>query len=660
MRKYNTGGLRTAMKWLAASSVALVLYSCASMGTPSGGPRDEDPPRFVRANPAPGATDVSRTNISIDFNELVNVKDAFSKVVVSPPSTQAPRVSSNGRRVNIEFRDTLLPNTTYTVDFSNAIQDVNEGNPLEGFSYTFSTGPTLDSLRISGMVLNAFDLEPQKDVLVGVHSILSDTAFVKLPFERVAKTDDRGRFIIRGLKPGPYRIFALGDANNDFRWDNPEESIAFYNEIVVPQTERIAVTDTVYDLKTMNPDTVVERMRTVFLPNDLLLSYFNINYKPQYIVKNERVDSTRISIVLNGASPAIPVLTPIGAPSPGDDWYDLERSADNDTLTYWLRKPDLINTDTLTMRFDFQGVSRSGEIEQRSDTLTFVTNRPHIVKPKRKNKKEQTDTIPQTRFLDLRMTSAPQLDVYSPLTIEVDEPLETFYASSLHLEQKVDSLWGAVSGFKGAELTDTLSLRRYKIEMPWEYGTEYRLRVDTLAARSIYGIASRPAEFNFKVKALADYSNLKMTVSGLPDSIPAFMELLTTSDSPVRTAPVIGGIATFRDVNPGTYYARITLDSNGNGKFDTGNFDRQIQPETVFYYPKKINLRKNWDVDQSWNVYELPVDQQKPDAIKKNKPERKKHERQEQQTDEEEDEIFDPTRNPFDPNDRRRTNRTTY
>ena len=160
MQKYINLGLKRAMQWLMASAVALILYSCASMGTPSGGPRDEDPPRFVRANPMPEAVNVSRSNMSIDFNELVNVKDAFSKVVVSPPSTQAPRISSSGRRVNIEFRDTLLPNTTYTVDFSNAIQDVNENNPLEGFSYTFSTGPTLDSLRISGMVLNAADLEP--------------------------------------------------------------------------------------------------------------------------------------------------------------------------------------------------------------------------------------------------------------------------------------------------------------------------------------------------------------------------------------------------------------------------------------------------------------------------------------------------------------------
>lgn len=644
-----------------ASAVALILYSCASMGTPSGGPRDEDPPRFVRANPMPEAVNVSRSNMSIDFNELVNVKDAFSKVVVSPPSTQAPRISSSGRRVNIEFRDTLLPNTTYTVDFSNAIQDVNENNPLEGFSYTFSTGPTLDSLRISGMVLNAADLEPQKDVLVGVHSILNDTAFLKLPFERVAKTDDRGRFIIRGLKPGPYRVFALGDANNDFRWDNPEESIAFYNEIVVPQTEQTTVTDTIYNLKTMEVDTVVDRSRTIFLPNDLLLSYFNINFKPQYIVKNERLDSTRISLILNGPSPKIPTLTPLNVTA-SDDWYDLERSANNDTLTYWLREPSLVSTDTLKMRFDFQGLLRSGEIEERSDTLDFITTRPRAVKPKKKSKQEETDSLPQVRFLDLRMISAPQLDVYSPVIIEVNEPLETFFSSALHLEEKVDSLWGTVPGFNGAEPLDSLSLRRYKINMPWKYGTEYRLRVDSLATHSIYGISNRPAEFNFKVKALADYSSLKMNITGLPDSVPAFMELLTSSDAVARTAPVINGVATFKDVNPGTYYARITLDANGNGKFDTGNYDKQIQPETVFYYPKKINLRKNWDIDQSWNVYELPVDQQKPNAIKKNKPERKKHDRQEQQVEEEEDEIFDPTRNPFNPNDRRRSsrNRTTY
>lgn len=134
---------------------ATLIASCASIGNPSGGPRDEDPPRFVRANPAPGSVNVDRKRIDIEFDELVNVKDAFQKVVVSPTSKSVPRVSSLGKKVTVQFNDSLLPNTTYTIDFANSIEDNNENNKLQGFTYSFSTGPTLDTLQISGMVLSA-------------------------------------------------------------------------------------------------------------------------------------------------------------------------------------------------------------------------------------------------------------------------------------------------------------------------------------------------------------------------------------------------------------------------------------------------------------------------------------------------------------------------
>ena len=182
----------------------LLAAACASIGNPSGGPRDEEPPRPVRSNPAPYSVNFSGKRVTIDFDELVNVKDAFSKVTVSPTSKETPRVSSSGRRVTVQFADSLLPNTTYSIDFGNSIEDNNEGNKIDNFNLTFSTGPEVDSLRISGVVLNAADLEPRQEMLVGIHSNLSDSAFRKLPLERITKTDDRGRFSIRGLKPGKY------------------------------------------------------------------------------------------------------------------------------------------------------------------------------------------------------------------------------------------------------------------------------------------------------------------------------------------------------------------------------------------------------------------------------------------------------------------------
>lgn len=287
---------------------ATLIASCASIGNPSGGPRDEDPPRFVRANPAPGSVNVDRKRIDIEFDELVNVKDAFQKVVVSPTSKSVPRVSSLGKKVTVQFNDSLLPNTTYTIDFSNSIEDNNENNKLQGFTYSFSTGPTLDTLQISGMVLSADALEPQQGMLVGVYSNLADSAFSTLPFERVAKTDDRGRFSVKGLAPGEYRIFALADVDNDYKRANPEEAMAFYDVTLIPTSERVTASDTVFNLLTGEADSVISRERTRFLPNDILLRSFQSNYKPQFLQKYERVDSTRISLIFNAPSDSLPHL----------------------------------------------------------------------------------------------------------------------------------------------------------------------------------------------------------------------------------------------------------------------------------------------------------------------------------------------------------------
>lgn len=661
--------LRSLFKLFLAASTLLILYSCASIGTPSGGPRDEDPPRFIKGSPAPGATNVSKPTINLEFNELVNVKDAFSNVIVSPPSRQAPRITSNGRHITISFPDTLLPNTTYTIDFGKSIEDVNENNPLEGFSYSFSTGESLDSLRISGMVLDASNLEPQKDVIVGVHSILADSAFIKLPFERIAKTDELGRFIIRGLKPGPYRIFALNDMNNDFIWDNPEESIAFYDEIVTPQVEFALTTDTIYDLRTSKIDTIIDRQRTIFLPNDILLPLFNINFKQQYPVSKERPDSARIQLIFNAHSPSTPSLTVLDRTAQ-EDWYDLERSINNDSLTFWLRDPHLIKADTLRFRLDYDKVLRSGDIQHASDTLTLV--KPVVKTPKndkKRNKKQEQDSLnsPEISFLSLNFASSPSLDVFAPVILESAQPLESFFSDAIHLEKKVDSLWTRLPDFNGVSLADSLQIRKYKIEYPWEYGAEYRVRVDSLAATSIYGLFNRPMEQTFSIKKESDYSALNISIIGLPDSIPAFVELLNASDSPVRSETVSDGKASFSNLNPGVFYARLILDFNNNGRFDTGNYDRLLQPEIVFYYPKKINLKKNWTIDQTWNIYDTPVNLQKPEAIKKNKPQNRRNSGLQPEEEEEDvdDGYFDPTVNPFDPKSvnrskNRRNNTTSY
>ncbi len=639
--------------------LAWVLASCASIGNPSGGPRDEDPPRFVRANPAPGSLNVSRQRIDIEFDELVNVKDAFTKVVVSPVPKSTPRVSSLGKRVTVQFTDSLLPNTTYTIDFADAIEDNNESNKLQGFTYSFSTGDVLDTLQISGMVLSAEALEPQQGMLVGVYSNLADSALSTLPLERLAKTDDRGRFSVQGLAPGQYRIFAIADVDNDYKRANPEEAMAFYDLTLSPYAERVEAVDTVLNLISGEVDTIVNRERTRFLPNDILLRSFESDYRSQFLQKYERVDSTRIKFIFNAPSDRLPEIHPVDIEG-YKDWWILERSAKNDTLTYWITPPGLVATDSLRIAATYLRTDSAQNLTEATDTLKLFTQRPKATKKKEKKKKdEEADTIPvKIPALGFKMTTPSSQEVNLPLMMEFDTPLSRLDSSAFHLEVMVDTLWQPVTKPWKTEPVDSLNPRTFKIEYPWEYASEYRLTVDTLAATGIYGLVTDPVEHKFKTKAEEDYCAITFTISNFTDSVPAFVELLNSSDAPVRREKVVNNSVTFRFLAPGKYYARIFEDHNGNGIFDTGDFESHRQPDMAYYYPKIINLKKNWEKSESWNVFDTAIDLMKPEAIKKNKPANDKRNRNKKSDnnleDEEEEDYFDPTRNPFDPNDRGR------
>ena len=256
---------------------------------PDGGPYDETPPKFVRATPEPNATNNKRKKISIEFDEYIKLDKASEKVIISPPQNEAPEVKVSGHRVLVEFFDTLRENTTYTIDFGDAIVDNNEDNPLGNFAYAFSTGEHIDTMEVSGTVLSADNLEPVKGIQVGLHKNLEDSAFVKLPFDRISRTDSRGHFTIRGVAPGKYRIYALMDGNQNYLFDSKTEAVAFLDSLVVPDMRPDVRQDTVWnELDTLAYDTIYEVHYTRFLPDNLILRSFKEENPMQYLVKSER------------------------------------------------------------------------------------------------------------------------------------------------------------------------------------------------------------------------------------------------------------------------------------------------------------------------------------------------------------------------------------
>lgn len=631
---------RPTLPLLGLIAVLLAFTGCASIGNPSGGRRDETPPRFVKSTPAPGARNFKGEKIVIEFNELVNVKDAFSTVIVSPPGKSTPRVASQGKKVIVNFTDSLEPNTTYTIDFGNSIEDINEANKLENFSFTFSTGDNLDSLRIAGMALSSDRLEPMQGKIIGIHANLADSAFTALQFDRVARTDDRGRFSIEGLAPGTYRLFAINDADNNFRYSSPEEEIAFYDINITPYTTQGEAVDSIFDLKAEKLDTVLTRKRTLYLPNDILLRSFITDRKQQYIKNYSRTDSTKINLEFGAPQKEMPHISIIGAPDL-KQWAVTERSRTNDTISLWLARQSLVKTDTLRLAVTYLKLDSLSNYTQYSDTLRFVTERQKIKKEKKKKAKEAEDTVKAPDpILTFRSLSNTALDIGSPILIEYAAPLARINPLAFHLEQKKDTLWVPVD-IPAPQIADSLKPRVYAIQVPEEYGLELRLRIDTLAAQSIYGPYSPPAENTFKIKDRNEYSSLKLNIAGIPAGIHAFTELLISDDNVARRTPVENGMAIFRNLNPGKYYLRLYIDFNGNGQYDTGDYHLLRQPDQVFYYPKQISIKKNWEKEESWNILDTPMDLQKPQNLLKNKPAADKRRKQKQLEEEEEEEEDD-------------------
>lgn len=638
---------------------AAVMYSCANIGNPSGGPIDKTPPIFMRSNPTPNAVNVKDRKIEIFFDEIVTLKDPSTKIIVSPAQTEMPRMSALGRKVTVELVDSLLPNTTYTIDFSNSIQDNNEGNAIDNFAFAFSTGSVIDSMRVSGYVLDSRTLEPMQSVVVGLQSNLADSAFHREKLQRVALTNDRGQFTIRNVSPGSYHIFALKDLDRDYKFGNPTEDIAFLDSIIVPSIGSREAADTVYnDLNEI--DTIMLATRPAYFPNDILLSMFNEDRKSQYLANNLRVDSTRISLTFAAASDTLPSLSIVGRNDVPDQWYTLERSQTNDTLTYWIRPPHLVSADTLMVATTYLRTDTTSNLSWGTDTLKFTFQRQ---KAKKKKKNEGTDSLEQIRFMELHPLVNGTQEVYAPLLLQTGTPIERYSREAFHLQRKLqnDTTFYPAE-IKSIALRDsTLSRRDLMLKVDWEPGAAYTLAVDSLAMTDIYGLQTKPLKVDFNVRKMEEYGNIVFNIPAVRDS--AIVELLDGTEKIVLRAPVKNHRAELLNLLPGKYYARLFIDRNGNGKYDTGNYDMHLQPEETVYYPGAINLKKNWDVEQTWDIYATPIDKQKPEAIKKNKPERKKWEKvntEKTETDEDEENGFSDFSNPNDPNLRNSNNFGDY
>lgn len=602
------------------------LVACANMATPEGGELDFDPPKVVKISPAANSTNVSKGKIVFEFDENVTLDRPSENVIITPPQKSFPVIQSVNSKLTVELKDTLLENTTYTIDFTSAIKDNNEGNPLENFAYSFSTGDVVDSLVISGRVLAAENLEPVKGMYVGLHSNLDDTAFTKVKFERISRTSETGEFAIRGVAPGTYRLYALDDTNRDYIYDNPSEAIAFFETLIEPSSMRDARYDTVYvDTTRLLIDTIKRIEYTRFLPDNIVMRSFKSSFQRQYLQKYDRTPN-KLTLMF-GAPTEMPELEPLDFDAESD-WYVLEKTAKNDTLIYWIKDQKLIETDTLTFRITYLRTDSLNQSLPFTDTLRFVDrtrkkSEKELKKEQEKREKEiREGKAPKIDFLKLTTNLGSQWDTNKDITLEFDEPIEGELKPKIRLQQKKDSTYTDIDF---SFIPDSINGRKYSLRHKWVYEGEYRIQIDSASVHSIYGLWIDKLSQDFKVKGEDQYGQLAIVVSGV-DSVPAFIELLDKSDKPIRKSRVKDNAVVFRDMAPGTYYARIVLDENENGIWDTGDYNIGLQPEMVCYYPGFFEVKAFWDIsneDEPWVIDPTNLAGQKPMEITKQKPEEK-------------------------------------
>lgn len=595
------------------------LFSCANRGIgPQGGPKDETPPVAIKSAPKNNEVNFNGKKIEIDFDEIVVLNQFLEKATCSPTYTKAPIVKALGKKISIEYEDTLETNTTYTIDFSDAIVDNNEGNPLKNYSFAFSTGEVLDTLKISGSVIDAKTLDPIKGIWVGIHQNLHDSAFTSLPLERIAKTDENGNFTIKNLKEGKFKVFALQDIGGNYLFDIPNEKLAFSDSVFQTKITIESKLDTIM-IDSLTVDTIIEKKIAKYEPNGIVLKAFEEKHILHDFIKAERKEPHKFTLFFNEKQDSMPRIVPLNFK--WDNNYILQQNITCDTLAYWITDSVTYATDSLKFELYYPFTDTLKNVVLQMDTIVLPVKTPksktdtkqESSSRKRKTKKNKENEKKKVEHLKLTHNIRGAFDVYNDIVLSFDVPIKHCDTAKIHLEKKKDTLWIPIP----IEIKTHEANMKFSIAQKWIPEQEYRLTLDSAAFHEYYGKSTDKQEINIKIRSLEEYANLFVIIENFTGK--EVLQLLNTREKVEREAKVSNSETAFENLNPGDYYLKIFIDENDNGIWDTGNYAENRQAESVYYYPAKINLRAFWDVEEEWDYTQIPILKQKPkELLKKN------------------------------------------
>lgn len=589
--------------------VAAVLFmaGCANRGIgPQGGPKDSIPPVPLRSVPEMGALNFKDKRIEVTFDEYIQLNNIAGNLLMSPPQQNAPDVRARGKRLIINFQDSLRDSTTYTIDFGDAVCDFREKVPLHGFSFYFSTGDEIDTLEYSGYVYEAASLNPMHGILVGIHRDLSDSALTSQPFSRIAKTDSAGFFRIGNIHAGKYRLYAIDDFSRDNRL-TPGEALAFADSAVSIQPSALS-------LQPSDSDAIA--VEAVAAPQGRLFLFKEAQEK-LYLQRTLRDEQHRVTLIFSASPDSVPswrVMRPSETDTAKNDsaWTDptpfihTAYSARRDTVTLWLTDSAAIGQDSLFFEARYRRTDSVFDLEWYTDTLRAIWRAPRLSA----KAKEQQERKSRNRRLTLKSNARKGFELYDTLALSCTTPLRTIEVDSIHLFHHVDTVFTPVP-FTILPY-DTLPMK-LRLQAELKAGETYELRLDSGALCDVYGVSHIAGTFPLTIKTPEDYSTLRVKLN--PFVANARIQVLDSKDQVVRELPAEEEGAFFEYLKPDAYYMRLYLDENGDGKWTTGAWEGKRQPEPIYYFPEKIQTKSNWDFEEEWDYKAVEQMQAKPKEL---------------------------------------------
>lgn len=519
--------------WLAA-----FVSGCASMQSPTGGPKDSIPPGIVSELPKNHTKNFTAKKIEIEFNEFVKLSNEFTEISISPAIDIPPTYKVKKENLIIEFKQELEKNTTYTINFGKAIADVNESNILKNYSYVFSTGNEIDSLSISGRVISSLTKEKLKEVTVFILPTSQDSLFGKKRASIFNITDTAGTFKLSNLREDTYNVYALLEQGGDRIYNGQNEEIGFLSK----------------PLK-LNKDT-----------SGLVLQVFK-ETPSLFLVKDRRIEGDgRITLTFNKPvnEPSLSIIEPANL----DKAKTVEFSNKRDSATIWL--PEL-TFDSINVAINSSG--------KGLDTVTL-----------RRNKR---DTYVQSLIAIDNLTGT-KIRPGSELIFKFSSPIKSYQ------EQQISLLEDSIP-VKGMQiLKDPNSLRTYSIKYSWKLKKQYILKLSENAFTDILGTKSKVYNRKFELDTDDNYGSISIKVS-VPDTSKTYLVQWLNEKKEVLKQNSLSKntLLNFIRYPTAKYYIRVIYDENNNGEWDTGNLKTGKQPEKTWNFEKSISLRPNWDLEEN-------------------------------------------------------------